>query len=76
MDHAPRRGAHQKILISFEHSHAATRAAKKLPSVAAYTKELKKFKKAYPDVKEISPWNEVNRCQRAIGGRQCQGQPT
>ena len=30
--------------------------------MAAYTKELKKFKKAYPDVKEISPWNEVNRC--------------
>ena len=54
--------AHQKILISFEHSHRSNSRALKAPTVAAYTKELKKFKAAYPDVKEISPWNEVNRC--------------
>src|SRR5262249_25140403 len=41
----------------------------------AYTKELKKFKKAYPDVKEISPWNEVNRCH-AVRAGSIQGQPT
>jgi hypothetical protein len=52
--------ANQKILISFEHSHRGIRATK-LPSVATYTRELKKFKAAYPRIKEISPWNEVNR---------------
>ena len=69
------RTAHQKILISFEHSHRGSRA-KTLPSVAAYTKEIKKFKKAYPFVKEISPWNEVNRRIFAVGDGTYQGQPT
>jgi hypothetical protein len=69
------RDAHQKILISFEHSHRSNSRARKMPSVAAYTKELKKFKKAFPQIKEISPWNEVNRCQRVIAGS-VQGQPT
>ncbi|MEA2275883.1 MAG: hypothetical protein QOI62_695 [Solirubrobacteraceae bacterium] len=64
-----------RILISFEHSHRGSRA-KVLPSVAAYTKELRKFRKAYPFVKEISPWNEVNRRIHAVGGGQYQGQPT
>ena len=68
------RSANQKVLVSFEHSYSPSKA-KKMPSIAAYTKELKKFKKAYPGVKEISPWNEVNRCQRTINGS-VQGQPT
>jgi hypothetical protein len=69
------RAAHERILISFEHSHQGSKA-KKLPSIATYTKELKKFKAAYPDVKEISPWNEVNRkIFRAEDGTY-QGQPT
>jgi hypothetical protein len=66
--------AHQKILISFEHSHRGSRA-KKAPSVAAFTSELKKFKKAYPKVRDISPWNEVNRCGHTIAGS-VQGQPS
>src|SRR5512132_2707443 len=45
--------AHRKILISFEHSHRSNSRALKAPSVAAYTKELKKFKAAYPRVKDI-----------------------
>lgn len=69
------RGAHQKILISFEHSYAGAKA-KKMPSISAYTKELKKFKKAYPSVKEISPWNEVNRKIFPVGDGTYQGQPT
>jgi hypothetical protein len=52
---AAARAANQKILVSFEHSHRGSRA-KTMPSVAAYTKEIKKFKTAYPFVKEISPW--------------------
>jgi hypothetical protein len=67
--------AHQKILISFEHSHRSNSRALKAPTVAAYTKELKKFKKAYPGVKDISPWNEVNRCH-ALRDGSVQGQPT
>ena len=69
------RAAHQKILVSFEHSHRSNTRALKAPSVAAYTKELKKFKKAYPFVHDISPWNEVNRCHSLRGGS-VQGQPT
>jgi hypothetical protein len=69
------RGKQQKILISFEHSHRSNSRALKAPSVAAYTKELKKFKKAYPFVHDISPWNEVNRCH-ALRGGSVQGQPT
>jgi hypothetical protein len=69
------RGAHQKILISFEHSYAGAKA-KKMPSISAYTKELKKFKKAYPSVKEISPCNEVNRKIFPVGDGTYQGQPT
>jgi hypothetical protein len=67
--------AHQKILISFEHSHRGIRATK-LPSVAAYTRELKKFKANYPKIKEISPWNEVNRKISKRPDGTYQGQPT
>ena len=69
------RAAHQRILISFEHSHRSNSRALKAPSVAAYTKELKKFKKAYPTVRHISPWNEVNRCH-ALRDGSVQGQPS
>jgi len=69
------RAAHQKILVSFEHSYNGSKA-KKLPSTATYTKALKAFKKAYPTVHEISPWNEVNRKIFSVGGGQYQGQPT
>jgi hypothetical protein len=69
------RATHQRILISFEHSHRGSRA-KTLPTVAAFTKEMKKFKKAYPFVKEISPWNEVNRKISKRPDGTYQGQPT
>jgi hypothetical protein len=67
--------AHQKVLISFEHSHRSNSRALKAPTVAAYTKEIKKFKAAYPGVKDISPWNEVNRCH-ALRDGSVQGQPS
>jgi hypothetical protein len=69
------RAAHQRILVSFEHSHQGSKA-KRLPSVSSYTSELKKFKAAYPDVKDISPWNEVNRKIFLNTDGTYQGQPT
>jgi hypothetical protein len=65
--------AHQRVLISFEHSHRSGRQ-RKLPTVADYKREITKFHKAFPTVKEISVWNEVNRCVAKTG--RIAGQPT
>jgi hypothetical protein len=65
------KAAKQTILISFEHSRLASKY-NKAPSVSAYTKELKAFKKAYGSTFDVSPWNEVNVCQAK--GRM-EGQP-
>jgi hypothetical protein len=64
--------ANQRILIHFERSHRSGRE-RRLPSVAEYKREIRKFHTAFPDVKEIGVWNEVNRCQSS--GRVA-GQPT
>ena len=67
------RGAHQKILVSFEHSRRSGQQAK-TPSSTAYKKAITSFKKAYGSkVESISPWNEVNVCQAK--GR-TEGQPS
>jgi len=63
---------HQRVLVAFEHSRRAGKV-RHLPSVSEYTAEMKKFKKAFPRVKEISVWNEVNRCQSKADPA---GQPT
>ena len=65
--------AHQRILVAFERSHRRGRE-RRLPSVAEYKREITKFHKAFPTVKEISVWNEVNRCQARRG--RIAGQPT
>ena len=67
------RAADQRILVSFEHSLRPGRA-RRLPSVAEFRREMTKFHRAYPGVKEISPWNEVNRCVARTGP--VAGQPT
>lgn len=59
-DHA--RAAGQRVLIAFEASHTPGQE-RKAPSVAEYTNAIKAFKAAYPWVKDIQAWNEVNRCQ-------------
>jgi hypothetical protein len=66
--------AHQRILIAFEHSYLHGRQ-KHTPSVAEYTKDIKAFHKAYPQIKEIQPWNEANRCQRTLVDANVVGQP-
>lgn len=59
-DHA--RAAHQRVLVAFETSHTRGQQ-KKAPSVTQYTKAIRAFHKAYPWIKDIQAWNEVNRCQ-------------
>jgi hypothetical protein len=63
---------HQRVLVSFEHSRQAGKQ-RKAPSLKQYTAALKQFKAAFPTVREISPWNEVNRCQT---NGDANGQPT
>jgi hypothetical protein len=58
--------ANQKILVSFEHSRTKGKE-QKTPTVAQYKAAMKAFHTAYPSVKEINTWNEVNACQK--GGR-------
>jgi hypothetical protein len=65
--------ANQRVLIAFERSHRSGRQ-RRLPSVAEYKREITKFHQAFPTVKEISVWNEVNRCQARSG--RVAGQPT
>jgi hypothetical protein len=70
---AAARAAHQKVLVSFEHSRLSRKAAGKLPSTAAYRKALTAFKKRYGSNFDISPWNEVDRKYVSSRG---EGQPT
>ncbi len=66
------RAANQRILIAFERSRQDGKQ-RHLPSVSEYRAAVTAFKAAYPDVKEISVWNEVNRCQSTS---RIAGQPT
>lgn len=64
--------ANQKLLISFEHSRRDGLEAK-VPTNAQFKKEMVKFNKQFgTQVEAISPWNEVNVCQK--NGR-TEGQP-
>jgi hypothetical protein len=64
--------ANQRVLVAFERSHQPGRQ-RHLPSVAEYKAAITKFHQAFPTVKEISVWNEVNRCQSKS---RIAGQPT
>jgi hypothetical protein len=56
----------QDILVSFEHSHTRGRE-RRIPNTREYSNAIKRFMRAYPFVRSLSPWNEANRCQRTIG---------
>jgi hypothetical protein len=49
---------HIEPLIAFYHSD---RTPTKMPSVKTYTTDVKRFLKAFPQVKVLQPWNEANR---------------
>jgi hypothetical protein len=49
---------HQQVLVAFYHSeHTPT----KLPSVATYQKDVAKFIKDFPHVRQYQSWDEANR---------------
>ncbi|HEU4974591.1 MAG TPA: hypothetical protein VFT50_05835 [Baekduia sp.] len=68
------KAAHQKTLLSFEHSRIHKhRQYKKAPSVKKYKRMITKVKRKYHRyINDVSPWNEVNVCQAK--GRM-EGQP-
>jgi len=49
---------HQKILIAFYHSEFTPT---RLPSVAAYQRDVKRFVRMFPHVTEYQSWDEANR---------------
>jgi hypothetical protein len=55
---AAARHAGVQPLIAFYHSD---RTATRMPSVAAYTAQIKKFRRMFPQVRLFQPWNEANR---------------
>ncbi len=61
--HKAARAANQRILISIEHSRTEGKE-QQAPTLAQYELATKAFHNAYPDVKEINTWNEVNACQK------------
>lgn len=65
------RAAKQRILIAFEHSRTPGKE-QHTPSTAEFKREITKIRKAYPGIKDVTVWNEINRCQE--GGR-TEGQP-
>lgn len=67
--------AHEKTLLSFEHSRLTKHHAyKKAPSAKTYKKAITSVKRHYARyIQDVSPWNEVNDCQAP--GR-LEGQPS
>jgi hypothetical protein len=49
---------HQQILIAFYHSEYTPT---KMPSIAGYQRDVRKFIKLFPKVRQYQPWNEANR---------------
>lgn len=50
--------AHQQVLLAFYHSEYTPT---KLPSVATYQADVKKFIQLFPNVKQYEAWDEANR---------------
>lgn len=50
-------------LVTFGHGWSG-RARRKLPTVGAYLKAFKQFRRAYPWIRTYAPWNEENHCSQ------------
>lgn len=68
------RAANQRILVAFETSHTPGHE-RRAPTVIQYTKAIRRFHRAFPDVKDIQPWDEANRCQQRRPDGYVIGQP-
>ena len=66
------KAANQNILIAFETSRTHPRRA---PTVAEYTKGIRRFQKTYSFIHNIQAWNEVNRCNDTNEAGFVVGQP-
>jgi hypothetical protein len=49
---------HQQVLIAFYHSEYSPTG---MPSLALYQRDVQKFMKIFPHVRQYEPWNEANR---------------
>jgi hypothetical protein len=49
---------HQQVLVAFYHSEYTPT---KMPSVTVYQRDVQKFIKLFPHVRQYQPWNEANR---------------
>ncbi|MGC2375022.1 MAG: hypothetical protein WA484_14210 [Solirubrobacteraceae bacterium] len=49
---------HQQVLVAFYHSEYTPT---KMPSQSVYTKDVQKFVKLFPKVRQYQAWNETNR---------------
>jgi hypothetical protein len=49
---------HQQVLVAFYHSEYTPL---KMPSVAAYQRDVARFIKLFPHVRQYQPWDEANR---------------
>jgi hypothetical protein len=49
---------HQQVLVAFYHSEYTPT---KMPSLAGYQRDVQKFIKLFPKVRQYQPWNEANR---------------
>jgi hypothetical protein len=58
---AAARAAGARVLLSLGHARGHV-AGNKLPTVAAYAREFRAFRKRYPRVRDFAIWNEENAC--------------
>ncbi len=49
---------HQQVLVAFYHSEYTPL---RMPSVTAYTRDVERFIKLFPHVRQYQPWDEANR---------------
>jgi hypothetical protein len=53
--------AHVQLMVAFYHSSANTTAATRMPTVARYEQDVRRFMRRFPQITVYQPWNEANR---------------
>ncbi|HEY7075518.1 MAG TPA: hypothetical protein VH418_09115 [Solirubrobacteraceae bacterium] len=52
--------AHVRVVIGFMHSVRSEQLARRLPTWRQYQRAFRRFRKVYPFLRNIIPWNEAN----------------